>query len=83
MSKRRLPYTLEMRRAVLECRRKQVNLINSMPDMARTQRQAELQAKHGSPRAFAEAVVKAIGEFSVDEANAAIRKYRKEWEAAA
>ncbi|MFK3845326.1 hypothetical protein [Stenotrophomonas sp. NPDC078853] len=44
--------------------------------------QRRLKAAHGDPEAFANAVWRAVGEISVDEANAAINKYRAEWEAA-
>lgn len=47
-----------------------------------TRGQRSLKQAHGTPDAFANAVWRAVGEISVDEANAAINKYRAEWEAA-
>lgn len=43
---------------------------------------AELEAMHGTPIQFARACYRAIGEISVDEAQAAIAKYEREWSAA-
>ena len=43
---------------------------------------AEKQRAHGTPQEFRRAVIAAIGEISVDEANAAIDRYEREWEAA-
>ena len=58
------------------------DVIAAMPNRATNGQQRSLQRKHGTPRAFARAVVNAIGEISVLEAGIAIRKYRDEWEAA-
>ena len=54
-----------------------------LPTAAQSEAQADLMAKHGSPYDFAMACVKATGDFiSVDEAEAGIQKYLKEWEEA-
>ncbi|WP_223880363.1 hypothetical protein [Stenotrophomonas sp. Br8] len=47
-----------------------------------TRGQRALKQAHGTPEAFANAVLRAVGEISVDEAHTAINKYRAEWEAA-
>lgn len=45
-----------------------------------TDKQKELAAKHGTPEKFAIACYAAVPEFiSVYEAEAAIRKYQKQW----
>lgn len=49
---------------------------------AKTEAQRVLMAKHGSPFDFAKACAAAVGEISVDEAEAAIEKYLKEWKEA-
>ena len=54
-------------------------IIVAMPNVAATDGQRALEAKHGTPRQFAQAVVNAIGEISSDEADAAIQKYLDEW----
>lgn len=56
--------------------------VADLPDAATTQGQQALQAKHGTPRAFAQACIAAIGEIDVYEAQEAIEKYRAEWTAA-
>ena len=56
--------------------------LGALPDKATTAGQRALRKKHGTPRAFASAVVNAIGEISILEAQLAIRKYRDEWQAA-
>lgn len=71
-----------IRQAIQETRADHADVIASMPNEATTAGQRALKKKHGTPRAFARAVVNAIGEISVLEANVAIRKYRDEWEAA-
>jgi hypothetical protein len=59
------------------------DLVDSMPDEATTPGQQALQAKHGTPRGFAAACVRAIGDMiSCDEATEAIAKYKERWEAA-
>ncbi len=49
---------------------------------ARTPGQKALARKHGTPRQFASAVINAVGEISIDEAEAAIAQYLAEWRAA-
>lgn len=44
-----------------------------------TPQQLELKRKHGTVEEFTDAVINAIGEISVMEAQAAIVKYRQEW----
>lgn len=72
----------EIREDIRATRDDHADVIASMPSKATTAGQRALQKKHGTPRAFARAVVNAIGEISVLEANLAIRKYRDEWQAA-
>lgn len=44
---------------------------------------AEKQQAHGTPQEFRRAVINAVGDFlSHDEANQAIDRYEREWEAA-
>lgn len=44
---------------------------------------AEKQKAHGTPQEFRRAVINAVGDFlSHDEANQAIDRYEREWEAA-
>ena len=57
-------------------------LMMSMPSLPTTRGQRRLLRKHGSPKAFARGCIAALGEISVDEATAAILKYRYEWDAA-
>jgi hypothetical protein len=58
-------------------------LVSTMPDVATTPGQKELAAKHGTPRGFAAACVRAIGDMiSCGEAEEAISKYKERWEAA-
>lgn len=46
--------------------------------------QKKLRAEHGTPDEFAASVYAAVpGMISMDEAHAAVAKYRKEWEEAA
>lgn len=58
------------------------DLIASMPCDAVTPGQEALKAKHGSPRAFAQACNNAIGEISCLEAHTAIAEYKAKWDAA-
>jgi len=53
-----------------------------MPHEPKNKAQRKLMEKHGSPRMFAQACVNALGEISCLEADAAIEKYRRQWEAA-
>jgi len=53
-----------------------------LPDKAISTGQRRLQKKHGTPLKFAHVCAEALGEVSVDEANDAIEKYRREWLAA-
>ena len=71
-----------IREAIHQTRDDHADVIAMMPDKATTAGQRALQKKHGTPRAFARAVVNAIGEISILEAQLAIRKYRDEWQAA-
>ena len=50
-----------------------------LPDSAATDGQRALEAKHGTPKAFSQAVCKSIGTISVDEARTAIIRYVEEW----
>ena len=43
---------------------------------------AELKAKHGTPEEFRNACVRALGEISRDEMDAAVEKYQREWDEA-
>ena len=58
------------------------DLIASMPTDATTPGQEALKAKHGSPRAFAQACNNAIGTISCLEAHTAIADYKAKWDAA-
>lgn len=53
----------------------------SLPNRAKTKRQRQLVARHGSPRAFANAVIDAVGTISRWEAVEAIWNYMEEWNA--
>ena len=55
------------------------SLADGMPSKARTPGQRKLQRKHGSPKSFAKACIRALGEISLAEAEAAINKYHEEW----
>lgn len=57
-------------------------LVKRMPNRWSTKGQKLLMEKHGTPRQFAKSVIAAIGDISVLEAHAAIRKYHTEWKAA-
>lgn len=72
----------EIRQAIHQTRDDHADVIAAMPTRATTAGQRALQKKHGTPRAFARAVVNSIGEISILEAQLAIRKYRDEWQAA-
>lgn len=67
---------------VQELRDHHSELISSMPQDATNVSQMTLKQLHGSPRAFAQACVNAIGEISVLEAHQAIAKYKEEWDEA-
>lgn len=56
------------------------DLVASMPHDATNAAQEALKAKHGSPRAYAQACVNAIGEISCLQAHEAIAKYKAEWD---
>ena len=58
------------------------DVINIMPNEAKTKEQRRLKRLHGTPRAFARACIAAIGEISVLEAHTAITEYHDEWKAA-
>lgn len=46
--------------------------------------QAKLKKKHGTPAEFAQDVYACVpGDISMDEAAVAVKKYQKEWDAAA
>jgi len=53
-----------------------------MPAKATTTGQRKLQKRHGTPREFALALIRAIGEISILEAQTAAEKYKREWERA-
>ena len=53
-----------------------------LPDKAETPGQVALEAKHGTPKAFAEACAQAVGEISINNAVAAVERYADEWRAA-
>jgi len=55
---------------------------DDLPDRAETPGQAALEAKHGTPKAFAEAVIRAVGEVSASEAVVAVERYAAEWRVA-
>lgn len=71
-----------IKRAIEETRADNADLIEEMPTEATNDAQRALQAKHGTPREFAQACVNAIGEISCLEAHTAIQKYLKQWEEA-
>lgn len=50
-----------------------------MPDKAKTKGQRLLQEKHGTPKQFARACVRAVGDISPLEALVAIREYERKW----
>jgi hypothetical protein len=43
------------------------------------QTKKEMRERHGTPEVFAKAVFKALGEISLDEANATVDRYRSEY----
>lgn len=57
-------------------------MLEGLAREAKTDAQKELQAKHGTPYEFGEAMIRAIGMVSIGQAKAAIDEYRAEWEAA-
>lgn len=57
-------------------------LCHDLPSEAKTAGQRRLKRKHGSPLTFAKACINAIGDISYGEAEAAIRKYAREWDEA-
>lgn len=67
---------------VREARASLADLPKGLPDVAETPGQRELQAKHGTPKAFAEACIQAVGEISPAEARGAVSRYLEEWRAA-
>lgn len=69
-----------LRRKVEQARESMLTM--DMPYKATTKGQRRLLRKHGSPRAFARSCTEALGDISIDEATAAILKYKEEWEAA-
>jgi hypothetical protein len=44
-----------------------------------TDKQEALRRKHGTPDQFAAACQRALGDISLDEMNAAVLKYQREW----
>ena len=53
-----------------------------LPAKAETPGQAALEAKHGTPKVFAEACARAVGEISINQAVDAVERYAAEWRAA-
>lgn len=68
-----------IREMIKQTREDNQDLIDEMPDKAKTKGQRDLKKKHGTPQEFAKAVVNAIGEISCLEAHTAIEKYEQEW----
>jgi hypothetical protein len=68
--------------AIMQSRKDNADLAAGCASAAKTKGQRELQKKHGTPKAFAEACINAIGEISVLEAMTAIQRYNKQWAAA-
>lgn len=58
-------------------------LTQHLPSKPSNKAQRNLAKKHGTPREFAEAVLAALGEISVSEADAAIARYLTQWNEAA
>lgn len=54
-------------------------LLDSMPEFPKNEGQRALMRMHGTPKEFAKGCIKAIGTISPGEAQAAILKYREEW----
>lgn len=69
----------ELRSLILKTRESNRRLFEPLPDKAVTQGQKELEAKHGTPKAFADACNMAVGEITCMEAHIAIEKYKQEW----
>lgn len=57
-------------------------IVAMLPDTPLTGEQVELESLHGTPMKHAEAVVRTIGEITVDEAKAGIEGYLATWETA-
>lgn len=55
-------------------------LLTWMPKKPKTKAQESLQSLHGTPREFATACLNLVPEISMDEAVAAMLKYKQEWE---
>jgi hypothetical protein len=72
-------YVQLIRRMIEDTRADNEDLIMSLPNKAETDAQRELQAKHGTPREFAQACVNAIGEITCLEAHTAIERMLKRW----
>lgn len=72
----------QMAKMIDQIRADNGDLIASMPCDATTPGQEALKAKHGSPRAFAQACNNAIGKISCLEAHTAIAEYKAKWDAA-
>lgn len=71
----------EAQKMIAEARDSVADLPNGLPDAAITPKQKELQTRHGTPKQFAEACIKAIGDISPAEAQAAVARYLNEWNA--
>lgn len=69
------------REMLREARESLGDLPQGLPDKAETPGQVALETKHGTPKAFAEACIQAVGEISPAEARAAVERYVKEWTA--
>lgn len=69
----------EMRGMLRGARDSAAFLADGMPDKAITPGQVALEAKHGTPLSFAQAVIQCVGEISVAQAQAVIQKYEREW----
>ncbi len=67
---------------VREARASASDLPHGLPDVASTPGQTALEAKNGTPKAFAELCVQAIGDISPAEARTAVARYLEEWRAA-
>lgn len=72
-------YTATLR----ELRESYADEVAAMPDAATTAGQSVLQAKHGTPREFAAAIVRAMGDMiSPAEGEKAMAEYLTIWNAA-
>lgn len=75
---------LEKMRAILSRAREEARRVISrmkLPTEATNAVQRSLEARSGTPRAFADGLVETIGEISLQEATQAIRRYEDEWNA--